>query len=59
MQEHDNRLQNKKLTVPEMDDVSYLMIKKLPFNFKLKLLHFYNKILNDEIPQPHGNNIIK
>jgi len=35
-----------------------MMIRKMSFNFKLKLLHFYNKILKDEIPQPNGNNRI-
>lgn len=49
IQELDNSLQNKKLTAPGMDDISYLMIRNLPLNFKFRLLDIYNKILNNEL----------
>ncbi|KAG5883105.1 hypothetical protein JTB14_010475 [Gonioctena quinquepunctata] len=45
-------LEKKKETVPGTDQISYSMIKKLPENMIIKLVHFYNSILRRTMNVP-------
>ncbi|KAG5870623.1 hypothetical protein JTB14_028547 [Gonioctena quinquepunctata] len=45
-------LEKKKETAPGTDQISYSMIKKLPENMIIKLVHFYNSILRGNMNVP-------
>lgn len=47
MDELENSLRDKTISGPGLDDVSYLLIKKLPLKAREALLNIYNKCLNN------------
>lgn len=47
MDELENSLRDKTISGPGLDDVSYLLIKKLPLKAREALLNIYNKSLNN------------